>query len=77
MGASSCLPPAHNTSRKQRPKRRRSQPHNALTRTPTHAQPSQYKNTFKLIKDLQLPSWPLTDFTTSGCVERPCGMGRG
>ncbi|KAG2443456.1 hypothetical protein HXX76_001813 [Chlamydomonas incerta] len=26
----------------------------------------QYKNTFKLIKDLQLPEWPLTDFTTSG-----------
>ncbi|GLI65776.1 hypothetical protein VaNZ11_009387 [Volvox africanus] len=26
----------------------------------------QYKNTFKLLEELQLPSWPLTDFTTSG-----------
>ncbi|KAG2497258.1 hypothetical protein HYH03_004842 [Edaphochlamys debaryana] len=26
----------------------------------------QYRNTFKLIEDLNLPSWPLTDFTTSG-----------
>ncbi|PNH05243.1 Phytoene dehydrogenase, partial [Tetrabaena socialis] len=25
-----------------------------------------YKNTFKLIEELKLPSWPLTDFTTSG-----------
>ncbi|KXZ45031.1 hypothetical protein GPECTOR_59g639 [Gonium pectorale] len=26
----------------------------------------QYKNTFRLLDELQLPSWPLTDFTTSG-----------
>lgn len=26
----------------------------------------QYKNTYKLLEELQLPSWPLTDFTTSG-----------
>ncbi len=25
-----------------------------------------YANTFKLLKDLDLPEWPLTDYTTSG-----------
>lgn len=28
--------------------------------------PLQYKNIFKLLEDLKLPQWPLTDYTTSG-----------
>ena len=36
------------------------------TMTPTNDTPCRYHNIFQLIKELDLPSWPLTPFTTSG-----------